>query len=145
MKAPARYQFTDNFKRMDFARVHGWLKDTYWVPGISRKEVMRAAKNSSLVVGAFDRQGKQVGFLRVVSDKTRFAYLMDVFVDPAHRGKGLAKTMVRFAFKHPDFKTVKQWLLATRDAQEVYQSLGFKLLQHPKRWMARTRPWKAKP
>ncbi|HUO56655.1 MAG TPA: GNAT family N-acetyltransferase [bacterium] len=143
MKGRSPYRLTDHLKRMDFSRIHGWLKNSYWVSGISKKEVMRAIKNSSLVVGAFDRQGNQAGFLRVVSDKTRFAYLMDVFVDPAHRGKGLAKAMVRFVFKHPDFKTVKQWLLATRDAQNVYRPLGFKPLKHPKRWMARVRPWKA--
>ena len=144
MKIPAGYQLTDQWERMDFARVQEWLKDSYWVPGISREEVERGARHSALVVGSFTADGSQVGFLRVVSDKTRFAYFMDVFVDPLHRGKGLAKAMMEFVIGHSDFKTVKQWVLATRDAQEVYRPLGFEPLAHPERWMARMIPWEKK-
>lgn len=141
MELPAGYQLTDELKRMDFERVHAWLKDSYWVPGIPREEVERGARNSALVVGVFLPRGPQVGFLRVVSDKTRFAYFMDVFVDPEHRGKGIARAMLRYAFEHPDLSTVKQWVLATRDAQEVYKPLGFEPLKYPERWMARILPW----
>jgi len=141
MTALSGYPLTDDLARMDFGRIHSWLKDTYWVPGISRDEVERSAKHSAMVVGVFDPGGSQIGFLRVISDKTRFAYVMDVFVDPDHRRKGLAKAMVRFAIDHPDFRTVKQWVLATRDAQDVYRPLGFKPLEHPERWLARIIPW----
>lgn len=139
------YALTDDLNRMDFDRVHAWLKDTYWVPGITREEVERSARHSAMVVGAVTPAGSQVGFLRVVSDKTRFAYVMDVFVDPAHRRKGLATAMVRFATDHPDFRTVKQWVLATRDAHDVYRPLGFQPLQHPERWLARIIPWEKNP
>ena len=67
---------------------------------------------------------EQVGYLRVVSDKTRFAYICDVWVDPAHRRRGLARLLVRYAMEHPDFSTVA-WLLATADAHAVYAGLGF--------------------
>lgn len=145
MTIPRGYQLTDELEQMDFAKVQGWLAGTYWVPGISREETERGARNSALVVGAFDPQGAQVGFLRVVSDKVRFAYFMDVFVDPDHRKKGMAKAMVQYVFDHPDFKTVKQWALRTRDAQEVYRPLGFEPLEYPERWMARILPWQAPP
>lgn len=75
------------------------------------------------MLGAY-KNGEQVGFLRVVSDKTRFAYLCDVWVEEKHRGKGLARRMVRLALEHPDFKTVN-WLLATLDAHGVYARIGF--------------------
>jgi GNAT superfamily N-acetyltransferase len=143
MKLPDGYQLTEDMHRMDFDRIQTWLTTTYWVPGITQAEMERSAKNSALVLGVFDGQGTQVAFMRLVSDKTRFAYLMDVFVDPAHRGKGLATAMVQYAFDHPDFKTVIHWLLGTRDAQEVYKPLGFKALEFPERWMALMRPWTA--
>ena len=136
------YQITHDFKRMDFALVQSWLTQTYWVPGITLEEVKKSGGNSSLVVGAFAAKGNQVGYLRVVSDKFRFAYLMDVYTEPTHRKKGLATAMVRFAFEHPDFQTIQTWLLATRDSQRVYEPLGFKPLEHPERWMAITRKWR---
>jgi hypothetical protein len=89
------------------------------------------------VISAFHKPtGAQAAFARVVSDKTRFAYLCDVWVDQPHRKKGLARAMVRLALDHPDFQTVK-WLLATLDAHSVYAELGFTPLPDPERWMVR--------
>jgi len=95
------YEIDAAISRVDWARVHGWLTTSYWTPGISQERVERAARNSALVVGAYTPEG-QVGFLRVVSDWTRFAYLADVWVDEAHRGHGLARSMVRFACNTPN-------------------------------------------
>jgi len=137
------YELDDKDARTDFAVVHAWLAGSYWSPGISRAKVETGAANSALVIGAFyikegvetNGAGIQVGFLRVISDTTRFAYICDVFVDPAHRGKGLAKQMVQFAINHPDLTEVSRWLLATRDAHEVYRTVGFDGLPEPSRWM----------
>ena len=73
----------------------------------------------------------------------RFAYFSDVFVDPAARGVGLGRAMVRFALAHPDLALVYRWLLATDDAHGVYRALGFVELDHPERWLTlgSTRPW----
>jgi GNAT superfamily N-acetyltransferase len=130
------FEIDDRLERTNFQTVHAWLSGTYWSPGISIEVVERGARNSALVVGAFlPETGEQAGFLRVVSDTTRFAWICDVFVDPAHRGKGLASTMVRFAVNHPDLADVTRWLLATRDAHDVYKSVGFEPLAEPDRWM----------
>ena len=128
------YEIDAAISRVDWVRVHGWLTTSYWTPGISRERVERAARNSALVVGAYTPEG-QVGFLRVVSDRTRFAYLADVWVDEAHRGHGLARAMVRFALQHPEFNSVSCWMLATADAHGVYRELGFGPLAQPERWM----------
>jgi ribosomal protein S18 acetylase RimI-like enzyme len=71
----------------------------------------------------------------VVSDRTRFAYLADVWVDEAHRGRGIARSVVRFALQHPEFASVSCWMLATADAHGVYRELGFGPLAQPERWM----------
>jgi GNAT superfamily N-acetyltransferase len=130
MKAPG-YIFREGFEVMDFGRVHAWLAATYWTPGIPRERVERAARNSALVLGAFTPEGVQVGFMRVVSDKTRFAYLCDVIVDESHRNRGIARAMVEFALGHPEFATVTTWTLATRDAHGVYAPLGFLPVTEP--------------
>jgi GNAT superfamily N-acetyltransferase len=128
------YELDDSLERIDFERVHGWLTKTYWSPGISRETVERGALHSSLVVGAYHEE-TQVGYLRVVSDTTRFAWICDVYVGEAHRGKGLAKAMVQYALEHPDHREVRRWLLATADAHAIYQAVGFNPLPSPERWM----------
>ena len=58
--------------------------------------VERAARGSSLVIGAYG-DGLQVGYTRIVSDRATFAWVCDVFVHEAYRGKGLARAMALFA------------------------------------------------
>jgi ribosomal protein S18 acetylase RimI-like enzyme len=117
---------------MDFARVHAWLASSYWSPGVSRERVETGARNSALVFGAFDAtSGAQCGYTRVVSDKVRFAYLCDVWVDQAWRGRGIARALLRHAMAHPDMKAVTTWTLGTRDAMPLYESLGFRDIREP--------------
>lgn len=128
------YEIDENRDRLDFARVHGWLTTTYWSPGIAREKVERAARGSSLVVAAY-KDGIQVGYLRIISDRATFAWVCDVFVDEAHRGHGLAKAMVRYALNHPEHQGLRRWVLATLDAHGVYKEVGFTPLPSPERWM----------
>lgn len=121
----------EGFDAMDFALVHAWLSATYWTPGIARERIEHGARNSALVIGVFAENGAQIGFARVVSDKSRFAYLCDVIVDDAHRRGGVARAMVRHALNHPDLATVSCWTLATRDAHGVYAPLGFRPVTDP--------------
>jgi len=65
----------------------------------------------------------------------RFAWICDVFVAEAHRGKGLAKAMVRYALEEPEHREIKRWLLATADAHAIYAEVGFIPLPSPERWM----------
>jgi len=137
MQAKKDFELSSDVSRIDWQRVQGWLSSSYWSPGISLERVKRGAENSALALGAYAGQ-EQIGFLRVVSDKSRFAYICDVWVDENHRGKGIARSMVQFALNHPDFTTVN-WLLATVDAHGVYAKLGFTPLSNPERWMSKGR------
>ena len=130
------YEIDDDPSRVDFATVHAWLDATYWAVGRSRERVEKAARHSSLVVGAY-LAAKQVGFLRVVSDRATFAWLADVYVDGAHRGIGTGRAMVRFALEHPDHRDVPRWTLGTRDAHGVYAALGFRPVENPQNFMER--------
>jgi GNAT superfamily N-acetyltransferase len=129
------YEISSDVRRIDWSRVHGWLAASYWTPGISLERIKKGGENSALVLGVYSA-GEQVGYSRVISDKARFAYLADVWVEEKHRGKGIARAMVKIALEHPDFATVS-WLLATKDAHGVYAKLGFEPLKNPERWMTR--------
>lgn len=134
------YTIEDSLAHVDFARVHAWLASTYWSPGVDQATVERAARHSALVVGAYGapsaegEHAPQVGYLRVVSDCTTFAWVCDVYVDKPHRG--LARAMAGFALSHPDLQGLRRWLLATLDAHAVYAPVGFAPLQNPERWRA---------
>jgi GNAT superfamily N-acetyltransferase len=139
------YQIQEGVDVMDFTRVHAWLTASYWVPGIARETVEREARNSALVIGAFAADGSQIGYARVISDKSRMAYLADVVVEEAHRGRGVARAMVQYAIDHPELATVTIWTLLTRDAHGVYAPLGFRPITAPEstpdRWMV----WRKRP
>ncbi len=116
------------------------LSKVFWCPGITKEEILKGIKNSALVVGAYTEKGRQVGFLRVVSDKVRFAYLLDVVIHEDCRRQGLGQKMVGFALSHPELKDVYQWFLRTKDAHGVYQKLGFEPLKNPEKWMSIIKP-----
>ena len=132
----------DNFCIDDIEHM---LSKVFWSPGITRNEILKGIKNSALVVGAYMETGQQIGFLRVVSDKVRFAYLMDVVVHEKYRRQGIGQKMVRFALSHPELKDVYQWLLGTLDAHGVYKKLGFEPLKNTEKWMSIIKPRPERP
>ena len=128
------YEVDDARERFDVPRVFDWLATTYWSLDLTPGQFRRAVYGSSLAVGVY-LKGEQVGCLRVVSDRATFAWIADVFVTEAHRRRGLAQAMVRYALRHPDHQGLRRWMLATRDAHAVYQSLGFMPLPTPDQMM----------
>lgn len=128
---------------LDLDLIHAFLSGAYWSVGIPRHVVERAIANS-LCVAAFapDESGRdeQIGFGRVVTDSATFAYLADVFVLPAHRGKGVATAMVEALQAHPDLQGLRRWMLITRDMHPLYAGLGWKPPAHPERLMERHFP-----
>lgn len=110
--------------RIQLDLVYPWLRGSYWSPNVRRDVVERAFANS-LVAGAYDG-GVQVGVARAATDRATFAWLCDVFVAPSHRGHGIATQLVRALLDHPELRTLRRWLLGTRDAHAVYAPLGFR-------------------
>jgi GNAT superfamily N-acetyltransferase len=132
------YEIDTDPARLQLDLVHTTVAKTYWAEGIPRETLERAIANS-LCVGAY-HEGAQVGFARVVTDRATFAYLADVFVLPAHQGKGLAKAMVGRLHAHPELQGLRRWLLATRDAHDVYAALGWQPLTDASVFMQRHDP-----
>ena len=120
-------------RRIDLNVVHGFLTHSYWAAGISREVVARSIENS-LCFGIY-REEQQVGFARVISDYATFAYLADVFVLEAFRGKGLSKFLMQCILEHPSLQGLRRWVLGTRDAHGLYAQFGFRPLQSPEIFM----------
>jgi len=131
--AATPYEISCEPGRLDLDVIHAFLASAYWSPGIPREVVAQAVRNS-LCFGAYQGQA-QVGFARVVTDRTTFAYLADVFVLPEHRGRGLSKRLMRAVRTHPDLQGLRRWLLVTRDAHGLYRQFGFTPIAAPERHM----------
>lgn len=129
---------SDEKARLDVARIHGWLASSYWSPGIARALVERAIAGSHCL-GAY-RDGAQIGFARMITDRATFAWLADVWVEETARGQGVGRAMVRWFLDHPDYRDLRRIGLTTADAHGVYAALGFHALRRPERYMERLAP-----
>jgi ribosomal protein S18 acetylase RimI-like enzyme len=134
----SQYEISTDRDRLDIALIHGFLDSSYWAKGIPRAIVEKSIKNS-LCFGAYCAS-KQVGFARVITDLATFGYLADVFVVPEHRGRGVAKMLVRAILAHPDLQRVRGLLLSTQDAQGLYAQFGFQPLAHPEHFISLRNP-----
>ena len=128
------YTISDDRTRLDIEVIHNFLSTvSYWAMGRSIEKVQRSIDNS-LAFGLY-RGEKQIGFARVVTDYATFVWLADVFVLDEFRGRGLAKWLVEVIVSHPQLQGFRRWVLATKDAHELYRRYGFAPLEDAGRWM----------
>jgi GNAT superfamily N-acetyltransferase len=144
---PEGYEISTDPARLDAALVHTWLsKDAYWAMGRPREKQDRAIA-TSLNFGVYDAahdaadgdeatRGAQVGYARVVTDESTFAWLCDVYIAPEARGRGLGTALVAAIRDHLAPFGLRRILLATADAHGVYAKVGFEPLATPEKWMA---------
>ena len=132
------YEFTSDKQLINVEVVHGYLTRSYWSPGVPL-EVVKRAIEGSLCFGVL-HQSSQIAFARVVTDKATFAYLADVFVLEPHRGMGLSKKLLAYIFSHAELQGLRRFMLATRDAHDLYKQFGFTELLNPARFMELHRP-----
>ena len=119
--------------KLDIEAIYDFLTHCYWSEVIPKETVERAIEHS-LCFGLFD-EVKQIGFARVISDRTTYAYLCDVYVLELYRGKGLGTWLMSCVMKHPDLQGLRRFTLLTRDAHGLYQKFGFAAAKNPSRYM----------
>jgi GNAT superfamily N-acetyltransferase len=129
------YLISTDASMLDLEVVHGYLSRSYWAAGVPEDVVRRSIENS-LCFGVY-RGEEQAGFARVVTDRATFAYLADVFVLEEHRGQGIGKWLVEVILSHPDLQGLRRWMLATRDAHDLYRRYAFTELARPGIFMER--------
>jgi GNAT superfamily N-acetyltransferase len=133
------YTITTDKGKINLGYTHNYLsKESYWAQHIPLDVVRRSIEGS--LCFAVLHEGKQVGFARVITDEATFAYLCDVFIDPGHRGCGLSKWLMQVIIDYPTLQGLRRFLLATRDAHELYRQYGFTPLTLPDRWMQVHKP-----
>ncbi|HWR94153.1 MAG TPA: GNAT family N-acetyltransferase [Flavobacterium sp.] len=123
--------------KLDVKFIQTFLKDIYWAAGRTMDEVQTTIDNSFCFGIYLDNN--QIGFARVITDYVVFAYVMDVFIDENHRGKGYSSVLIDKMMNEPKLSEVKIWRLATSDAHFLYEKFGFKPLAHPEKMMEKVK------
>jgi GNAT superfamily N-acetyltransferase len=133
---PDGYWVSDDRSLIDINAVHAWMSgESYWAAGRPFGVTVRSIENS-LVLGLYAADGTQAGFARFVTDYATYAWLCDVFVATAHRGRGAGTFLVETAVGHPRVRDVRQTLMAD-PGRSIYRRQGFTALASPERWMER--------
>lgn len=133
------YLITTDKARLQPEAVHRWLtEESYWAKGVPFDIVLKSFENSYVIGALYADQ--QVGYARLITDYATFAYLADVYVETAHRGRGLSKAMLQLLMDQDWVKGLRRIMLASLDAQPLYARFGFVQPAFPERFMEITRP-----
>ena len=132
------YTISTDKTRLDIRLIHSFLDSSYWAEGRSVETIRRSIDNS-LAFGIY-KGDQQVGFARIITDYATFAWIADVFVIEEHRGQGLSKWLMDVIISHEELQGFRRWVLATKDAHDLYRRFGFTELTRPERWMERHDP-----
>lgn len=129
-----KFEISTDKARLQIEVIQKFLsEDSYWAKNRTLEQTRKAIENS-LCFGVYSG-ATQIGFARIVSDYTTFAYIGDVFILDEFRGRGLSKMLMKAMLEHPDLQNLRRWILATKDAHGLYEQFGFHNLKFPERWM----------
>ena len=128
-----------NKNKLDLEMIHTFLSEqSYWAKGIPLNLFKKSIKNS-ICFGVYVGK-KQVGFARVISDKSTFAYIADVFVLEEYRGHGYSSVLMQAITNHKKFQNFRRWMLVTADAHFLYAKFGFNVVTKPEKFMEKHIP-----
>lgn len=121
------FLISTNPNLLDVVAIHQYLsQESYWAQNIPLATVEKSIQHS-LCFGVYS-SGTLVGFARLITDRTAFAYLCDVFIIEAYRKRGLSKWLMHTIHAHPELQGLRRWMLGTRDAHGLYAQFGWEVL-----------------
>jgi len=133
IKLKENIYFSSKTEDMNLEIIFEFVKNSYWGE-LRTFEEQKIAIESSINFGLF-KEGKQIAYARVMTDKVFFAYLLDVFVVKEEQGKGYSKLIIDKTLNFPEIKDVGKWMLATRDAHSLYEKFDFHTVKSPEKLM----------
>lgn len=118
------YTITTDIEKLDMQMIHQYLsEESYWAQHIPLHMVEKSIENS-LNFGIF-HETKQIGFARLITDKTTMAYLCDVFIIEAYQKKGVSSWLMETIMNHAELQGLRLWFLLTSSAAWLYEKHGF--------------------
>lgn len=126
LRGPANLRLCVSLGEEDAFAVARLLEGHFGTEAASPESWARAQLGSEAWVAARDAGGRLVASARAIGDGVRHAYVADVVVDPAWRGRGVGKALVNLLLDHPAIRQVARVQLETADAEGFYAGLGFR-------------------
>jgi GNAT superfamily N-acetyltransferase len=127
-------QISTDKQKLNIDLIHSYLsRESYWAKDRDM-EIVKTSIDNSLCFGVY-LENKQIGFARVVSDYSVFAWIMDVFILEDYRGNGYGKNLMSAIMAHEKLQNLQRWGLGTEDAHGLYEQFGFKPLSKPQNMM----------
>jgi len=133
LTAPEGLRLAVALREGDAEQASRLLSGQYWWTLTPQASIAAAQRASTAWVGAHDGDGRLVAMARAMSD-LRSAWIYDVVVDEALRGRGLGRRIVELLLQHPAVRGAAFVRLSTRDAQGLYTRMGFVEADLRKRW-----------
>lgn len=128
------YSIATDDDKLDVNMIHQYLsEESYWSKGIPLEIVEQSIANS-LNFGIYKEQ-RQIGFARVITDKTTMAYLCDVFIIKDFQKIGLSSWLMKTMMEYPELQGLKRWVLLTSSSDWLYKKYGFTKLETPENYM----------
>jgi len=127
------YTITTDKDKIDFDKISSLFSNNYMNYKIT-KDILLETLNNSLCFSIF-RGENQIGFARVISDYSTFAFLCDVHIDELYRGKGIGTWMLECILSYPNLQQLNKWLVNSNEAKDLYEKFGFCSLKNPEKFM----------
>ncbi|MBK8944492.1 MAG: GNAT family N-acetyltransferase [Ignavibacteriae bacterium] len=127
------FTISTDFEKLQINVIHNFLKNSYWAKNIPISIVKNSIENS-LCFGVYYHQN-QIGFARLITDFSTFAYLADVFILNEFRRKGLSIWLMKTILEFPELQSLRGWMLKTSDAHGLYAKFGFTSPKFPEKIM----------
>lgn len=126
------YYISTNNILLNKDKIWSLLKECFWSKNIPLEYVEKFIKHS-LCFGVYQNCNNElIGFSRVITDYTTYAYICDVVIDHDYRKKGLGSALIKAMICHPELQGLKTWSLKTTEsARKIYEKLGFSIGEHP--------------
>ena len=115
---------------IDDNRVHQLMelfKREWWTSRRTVEETRAIVRGSDLAIGLCDESDRLVAFARVLTDGIARAFIFDVIVAAASRGRGLGRRVVDEVLSHPAVRDVELVELYCKpELVAFYERLGFR-------------------
>ena len=123
---PPGHRISTNADDMDYGFVIRGMRSLPGGERGSNVQLLDALKNS-LVFSAYEviPKQRQVGFLRIVTDRALFSSITDLYVDPEVRGEGIGRHLIETAMEHDYVRQTLCILQCQPDVAGFYAKFGF--------------------
>jgi hypothetical protein len=112
------YLVSDDKSIIDLNAVYSLISTSDLASNRTKDSIAKSVINS-LSFGVY-HNGVQIGFARVVTDKTVFSWVSDVVVEKTYFHNGIDQWLMECILDHPEIKNT-EFVLATTDARISYR------------------------